>query len=396
MTSQENPQSPTKRIAIAIQLVFPLPWHHDCYEGILQYAERHGWSCVVDPHLVGISPDFDPSVYDGVVGRFEDSTAKIVQELEIPAVNHRQPYMAEDQSRVKALPSVCVDKYKAGQLAAEHLVASGYRRFACVGFEDHHDASTDGVSAVLGAQGFGPIDIIRIDGHYDDTRENSIAVRQKLDAWLVRQVTPVGILVLNNGVARFVAQACRELGLRVPHEVGIVGVHGDLVISTRASPSLSAIEFDYTQLGYEAAALLDKLMNGEPASPLHRLLPPKQLLVRESSDVFLNDDPLVSKAMRYIAEHIRENPTIADVAGAVGVSRRTLHRRFNETLGRPVNEEIARLRIDYIQRLLTETDLPIVRIASDCGFSSQSYLTHFFRREAGQTPSAYRKQFKAE
>ena len=77
------------------------------------------------------------------------------------------------------------------------------------------------------------------------------------------------------------------------------------------------------------------------------------------------------------------------------MSRWTLHRRFEETLGKTPQHEINRLRVDYLKRLLRETKMPIAEICDKCGFSEPSHFTRFFKRLAGQTPSEYRKRSDA-
>jgi len=108
--------------------------------------------------------------------------------------------------------------------------------------------------------------------------------------------------------------------------------------------------------------------------------------------VFLCDDGPVSNAMRYLTEHIREELIVHTMAQAVGVSRWTLHRRFEEALGKTPQQQINRLRMDCLKRLLTETNQPIAEIANTCGFSNPSHFTRFFKRLSGLTPSAFRRQ----
>ena len=165
----------------------------------------------------------------------------------------------------------------------------------------------------------------------------------------------------------------------------------------RAHPRpLSAIEYDFYRQGYEAAAMLDKLMAGERIDPIHKTIGPNRIIVRESTDVFLCDDPLVSGAMHYIASHVRESIGVEDIAEAMEVSRRKLERHFEETLGKTVYNEIKRLRVEYIQHLLEETGRPISDIAFDCGFSNTSHFARYFKSVADLTPSDYRKKYRKQ
>lgn len=377
-----------KRIAIAIELDHPVPWHLDCYQGILQYASERGWSCVVDPYLVGMSGQSGVADYDAVVGRITSEVADSARAQGIPVVNHWR------NSPMTDLPSVWFD-YRAGaRLAAEHLIACGYRRFAHIGLVMQAVNTLDlvGMTEVVAERGFSTPDSFEFSPDFEAHRDGVIHMRRVLTGWLKAHDSPVGVLVQSATAARYLAQICAEMGLKVPDDVGIVVQLGDQVLVLAASPTLTTLDMDHFGIGYESASLLDQLLSGQPAEPLQRLITPKRLIVRESSDFYLSPDPMVTEAMRYIADHCQQSLGVEDLADALHTSRRTLERRFEEVLGRSVYHEITRLRTAYIKRLLVETDRPMASIARDCGFSSASHFTRYFSKAAGQTPSAFRQQ----
>jgi AraC family transcriptional regulator len=59
-------------------------------------------------------------------------------------------------------------------------------------------------------------------------------------------------------------------------------------------------------------------------------------------------------------------------------------------LGRSVNAELRRKRLEYCRRLLVTTSLPIADIAPQCGFVSAAYLGSVFREAFGTTPHKWR------
>ncbi|MEM9111432.1 MAG: helix-turn-helix domain-containing protein [Planctomycetota bacterium] len=377
-----------KRIAIAIELDHPWPWHLDCYQGILQYGAEKDWACVVDPYLVGMTGQSGVSDYDGVVGRITAEAEEKATAQGIPIVNHWQ------NSPTQGLPSVLFD-YRAGAaLAGEHLVSCGYRRFAHIGILSQavNELDTEGLSQAVRSHGFSEPDRFSFLHDFEATRDGTVHMRRVITGWLESLTSPVGVLVQNSVTARYLAQICAEMHLQVPEDVGIVVQLGDQVLTMAASPTLTVIDSDYFGIGYESAQYLDKLMSGAAAEPLVRRVTPTRLVVRESSDFYLSTDPLVTKAMRYIADHCRQTLRVEDLAGALSTSRRTLERRFEEVVGRSVYSEIARLRAEYVKRQLLETDRPLAAIAQECGFSSASHFTRFFSKLVGMTPSAFRKQ----
>jgi len=79
--------------------------------------------------------------------------------------------------------------------------------------------------------------------------------------------TPVGVLVSDALVARYLAQICRELSLRVPLDVGIVTQYNTDMVCMGFAPTLSSVDHDYEQVGRLAAQLLDRLMTPRRRPP---------------------------------------------------------------------------------------------------------------------------------
>jgi AraC family transcriptional regulator len=83
--------------------------------------------------------------------------------------------------------------------------------------------------------------------------------------------------------------------------------------------------------------------------------------------------------------------TLADLAGAAGLSQTHFARRFKATTGCAPHQHVMRLRLQRAQRLLRESPRSIAQVAFECGFSHQGHLTRVFTRLAGITPAAFRR-----
>ncbi len=384
-----RPVQGRRQIAIAIELSFLLPWHYGCLKGIRLYGQQHGWACVLDPFLVGMGTRRSVSDYDGVVGRINARMADVAHEHGLPVVNHHLNSNARD------VPSICPDWYTGTRLAGEHLMACGYRRFGYVGFQGGLESPDHrGFADAVTSRGFPPPEVCAIPAGYEKGPAEMTAMREIVGAWLAACTPPIGLVTYDSVVARYVVQTCLELGLRIPHDVAVVANGGEWVAVSGATPTISSIEHDYQDVGYKAAAMLDRLMAGESVEPIRQLLPPRRLIVRDSSDIFLSSDPLVSEAMRFIANHARQTLHIDEIAAALKTSKRTLQRRFDQTLGRSLTDEINRLRTEQIQRVLIDSDLSIAKIAATYGFGSASQFTQFFKRQTGISPTEYRQQWQ--
>ena len=79
---------------------------------------------------------------------------------------------------------------------------------------------------------------------------------------------------------------------------------------------------------------------------------------------------------------------------AVPVDRRRLERWFRREPGRSPLEELQRLRVAAVKRLLAETDERMEHVARRCGFRSAKLLSRMFHRETGTKLVDYRRQFR--
>ncbi len=177
----------------------------------------------------------------------------------------------------------------------------------------------------------------------------------------------------------------------MPEDVAIIAGCNEVTFCEHLRPTLTSVEVGFERVGYEAARLLHGLMDGrEMGEKKHILLPPQGLIVRESTDFFAVDHPIVRAALEFIAANSHRAIATADVAHAVAVGERTLERCFQKYLSRPIAAEIRRVRIERAKRELTQSDRRLADIARDVGFGVEQRMYQVFRRELGITPKQYR------
>ena len=296
------------------------------------------------------------------------------------------------------MPRVGVDHEEAGRQAAEHLLDRGLRHFGFVGYPDHAFSlgREEGFRGRVEGAGYGM-------GSYHAPASSNIDPTglwgwdDGLQGWLSDLPRPVGILASHDIQGVQVSEACLRGGLRVPEEVAIVGVDDDDLLCEMARPSLSSVALPGERIGHEAARLLDLLLtgSGSPAPKANLRLPPLGVVARGSSDVLAIDDVDVAAAVRFIRSHSQEPIRVVEVLDEVSVSRRSLERRFRGALGRGIGEEIRRSRIERAKRLLSETEMPILHVATNSGFSEAKHLSVGFRQVTGMTPTEYRRRSRA-
>jgi LacI family transcriptional regulator len=149
-------------------------------------------------------------------------------------------------------------------------------------------------------------------------------------------------------------------------------------------------------VGESAAELVRLALCGAAIAGQRSVLGPIAVAGRRSSDVFAADDPLVTKALRWIRDNAGRRITVEAVARALGGGRQRLERRFRAVLQRTVHEEIRRAHVDVAKGLLETTDLSLAQVAAQSGFTNASLLSVAFRRELGSAPGVYRRRVQRE
>jgi len=297
----------------------------------------------------------------------------------------------------KLTPVVSMDDVAIGAMAAEHLLNCRLEHFSFYpggyGGWATADNRREGFFKRLKESGFeGIVSPITWPTEMDWLAH---AHRPALIDWLRELPKPCGILSVDDRCANDLAEACQQSGISVPDQIAILGINNDDLTCELAWPPLSSIDAGFSRLGYEAARMLDRLMAGEKLKPEERVvrLPPLGVVQRTSTSLTAVSDPNLADAIKFMREHACDPCTVYDVLRHVPISRRSLERQFAEQFGRTPHDEITRIRMEQAKRLLVSTQLSLSEITERCGFSGIQNLARSFRKEAGITPAAYRRQF---
>src|SRR5262249_34380650 len=89
------------------------------------------------------------------------------------------------------------------------------------------------------------------------------AVGGALSGWVRGLPKPIAVFACHDRCAMLIANACAQLRVAVPQEVAIIGVDNDLLHCGFATPGISSIMGSSRRVGYEAAELLDQMMQGK-------------------------------------------------------------------------------------------------------------------------------------
>jgi LacI family transcriptional regulator len=329
----------------------------------------------------------------GVIGRISNpaiARTLLASGLPIIGIDLTKEQLASGDS-FSRISEICADSHGAGRVAAEHLFDKGFRHFAFCGYPGRHWSQwrQEGFCERLQESG------LACDVYEPPRRTNAMPWSREqpsLIAWLRSLPKPVGIMACNDIRGRQVIESCAAGELRVPDDVGVVGVDEDRLLCELANPPLSSVALNLERAGYQAAELLDGLMSGRIRKPQRIPVQAMWVIPRRSTDVIAIEDRHVAMAVRFVRDHFQQPITVDDVVRAARVSRRSLEIRFQRSLARSVRQEIERGRLAWCKRLLVETNLSAEKIAAAAGFNSLSYMSSVFHREMGMTLTEYRRQ----
>lgn len=106
------------------------------------------------------------------------------------------------------------------------------------------------------------------------------------------------------------------------------------------------------------------------------------------------NDPLIQRAIEWMASNIASPISIDDLANAMHVSYRTLNRRFLDITGMTPLTYLHALKIERAKELLESTPGDFGAITAKVGYEDVSSFRRLFKRSTGLSPAQYRRQFK--
>jgi LacI family transcriptional regulator len=351
--------------------------------GVMRYARTHKDLEILTwgDTLTGLWSWLPKQSFAGLIAHvWHEETVARIKTSRLTAVS------VSNRTAGLGIPQVISDDVAVGEMVAQHFLDRGFRRFGYCGIHHHlySQQRCEGFQRALAAAGCSDVDLYR----------SGAAPAAPMERWVKSLSKPVAIMACNDLQARKVIQACHAAAVRVPEEVAVAGVDNDDLESSLAEMPMTSVALGTERIGFEAAALISRLLQGQrpPAEPIR--VPPKTVIVRRSSDILAIADPHLARAMQFIHDHAGEPIHVADLQAAAGLSRRVLELRFKKLLGRPPYAEILRAHVERAKELLAHTDTPVKEIAERAGFNDAKEFCTIFHKKTGMTPTQYRGQFQ--
>ncbi|HLW20598.1 MAG TPA: XylR family transcriptional regulator, partial [Cyclobacteriaceae bacterium] len=205
-------------------------------EGILQWAKDWG--------------------ADGIIGQlYNDTNVGKIVDSGIPVI-------AQDfKERFKEIPNITGSYRETGILGADYFLKKGYKNFAFYGFNDivWSRERAEGFEERVNAAGH--------HVHYFEHRKSRSTdlwyyKSNSLSQWIRSLPKPIALMACDDNQGQQITEACRQIKIRIPEEVAVLGVDNDEMLCELSDPPLSSIAMDVERGGYDTAKLLDKMIKG--------------------------------------------------------------------------------------------------------------------------------------
>jgi len=370
---------------IAVMVEPSRSYGRNVLRGIADYARLHGPWIVhfsVDAPLRTVPPK-DQWDGDGIIAQPHQNQELIKQLADsgLPVVTLSGP------PGTGGFPAVRPNQEAVPQLAIDHFRQRGFTRFAYVGSPSERQWPRTGEMFKQLCEDAG-FTCVTYEASYDSALHSPHRLAPLAD-WLKSLKKPTALLAGNDARARETLDAARLAGLHVPEEIAVLGVNDDELICELANPPLSSIMHNARRVGHEAAAMLDRLMDGQKVTK-DVVIDPVGVRSRQSTDLLAIEDPEIATAVRFIRENACAGIRVDDVLDQIPLSRRAMETRFRHAVGRPPHMEIRRVQLERVKELLVNSDYKLEKIADMTGFSSAQYLAGLFHRVVGVTPGSWR------
>jgi len=259
------------------EFAFSNPFYAENIKGIAKRVEESGH------HLVfsfagddGYARMYQNRLVAGIIvlgHRIDDPWIEQARKMKVPMV------LIPGYPQSNSIPSVDMDNIEGAHQAVDYLVGLGHRRIAFINGAINSRYSID-----------------RLKGYRSGLEKNNLPFQRNLvfesdftqegAYWVVKKILlgpkiPTAVLLINDHSALGVLKAVKESTYQVPQDISIVGF-GDVPFASMIHPPLTTVREPSQEIGYAAASMCLKLIQGKRIPQRHLTLP-MELIVREST-----------------------------------------------------------------------------------------------------------------
>jgi LacI family transcriptional regulator len=297
------------------------------------------------------------------------------------------------KDRYKNISNLTGDYIKTGVMAAEYFLKKGFKDFAYYSFTDTvwMRERGEGYKQTVLENG-GNIYMFSSQQRIEE-EEWSFNVKI-VGTWLLNLPKPIAIFACDDHHALQITEVCKMYNIDIPNEVAILGVDNDELLCSISDPTLSSIELDVQNGGYEVGKLLHLFINKKVEPPVDVIIKPIRIVERKSTLKYAVNNKYIEILLNYINENYVYPLSVDELVRIVPYSRRVLERRFKDETGITIYQYIQQVRIDKFAELLIASNLSLVDAATNAGFDDYKNVSRVFSKVKGMSPFQFRKKYK--
>ncbi len=371
------------------------PYVEPLLDGVIEFSRKRDWKLVTSMRRKGTFPDYVKP--DGVLATVVDAELRDrLARMKVPVVR-----MLEGLNRTRApWPAVVPDFAECGRAGGRHLLQMGRPNVA---FFLRHDlpgsrAICAGFREVMAAAGREvrmidfPADFPGRTDHHVKGGLSLEAMMAHVDRKLKALPKPCAIMAEDDRYGVQIIRQAQRLGFRVPDDLSVLGCDNQMPDVRMAPVSLSSVDPNLQGIGYRAAELMQSLLDGGPPPAAPVVVPMRGVVGRDSTAMFMCDDPRVSAVVCRIRSGFREALQLEDLARQAGMSMRSLQSEFKRVIGHTMRDELQFHRMACAERLLKDTDLKLDAVAVESGMADVKSLARFLHLKHGVSASEFRQK----
>ena len=358
-------------------------------QGLVDYANAHG-GCILYPLT---SFDVETSGHseeiirmarvlqvDAIYGVWYDVDVTAAKSLGIPI------FVRTNYRNYTDISMATGDYQEIGRIAADFFLRQNYAHYAFLGLKDI-------LWSELRLDGFEE----RIKSHYMEVHAyRTVRVTdewQQISEWIGSLPKPVALFTCNDAMAKRVTEICHSQGIRIPDEVGLLGVDDDEFLCNISYPSLSSIRLDFEKQGREIGRGIFEMVARKEVWVMRVPIEPVGIVERMSTCKRQISDPLVKRIIDYMDEHYASEKCLKEALSPIPLSRRAIEMRFRKEMApRTMLSYLEALRIEHLARLLKFDDISVKEAGARVGLGGSTNVARLFKRYKGCTPSEFRRQ----
>jgi DNA-binding LacI/PurR family transcriptional regulator len=304
----------------ALSVIFSNPFFGAFSEGVALAAEQEGYALhFISPLQGSLARAMGRAMVDGVIAIGLSARHPEVEQIRAAGL----PLVMVDSSAMPDQPGIEIDDEGGARAAAEHLLALGHTEILIAGVEPPTVGAGLEPDGVMGSRLRGYLGALAARGLHLPPQavcvgpasiEGGISVMRRAHEDGLR---PSAVLAMSDAMAIGVLRAARELGLRVPEDLSVVGFD-DIDISQHTNPPLTTVHQPIRQKGERAARLLLAVVERRDPRPEHIRLETR-LIIRGSTAAAprgrQEQDLLQPRRESRTDPHEEERPTAKPASG---------------------------------------------------------------------------------